>query len=316
MTKKRSQKAVDLSVNIGILKLANPVMVASGTFGGAFDNILDVDKLGAVIIKTVTLHPRKGNPPPRIVETPSGLVNSIGLENKGLDAFVKDELPRLSKYKTKLIISISGKNADEYIAIVEKLNNYDRIDALELNISCPNVSGGMDYGTNPELTESVVNAVKNISRFFVIAKLTPNVTDITKIASAAINGGADAISLINTIKALPVDWRKSSPRLGGITGGLSGPAIKTVALRFVWEVASRFNIPIIGIGGIADANDVLEFMCVGASAVQVGTANFVDCTVTEKILNELPLLLAKEGITDINSVIRSFKVKFDGSQCH
>lgn len=300
-------RRVDLSVRLGKLSLRNPIILASGTFGRSVTEVLDLDKLGGVVTKTVTLKPRRGNPPPRIVETPSGLLNSIGLENNGLDYFIKEELPLLRRFNTRLIVSIAGQR-DQYATIAQRLNDCRGIDALELNLSCPNIDrGGLDYGTKAAEVERIVQITRRVSRFPLIVKLTPNVTDICKIARGAINGGADILSLINTLKALAVDWRKRGPVLGGITGGLSGPAIKPLALRMVWEVASRFRIPIMGIGGIFNAEDVLEFICVGASAVQIGTANLVDCLTPIRILQTLPKLLLSEGIYRLRDLIHSFQ---------
>jgi len=305
----KKTKKIDLSCNVGCLHLANPIILASGTFGGLQDKIVDINKVGGIVTKTITLAPREGNLPPRIFETASGLLNSIGLENVGIDAFVKSVLPKISRYKTKIIISIAGKSPEEYTLIVKKLNGYRRLNAIEVNLSCPNIKGGLDTGTNPATVEKIVRAVKNVSNFPVITKLTPNVTDITKIAKAAIDGGTDILSMINTIKAMAVNWRTKKSMLGGITGGLSGPAIKPVALRCVWEVASKFAIPIIGIGGISSAEDILEFMCVGAQAVEIGTANFVDPNIATKMLADLPKLLASQNITCIKDAVRTFEPK-------
>jgi dihydroorotate dehydrogenase (NAD+) catalytic subunit len=298
---------VDLSIDVGPLKLTNPIIVASGTFGGDFDKVIKVDKLGAIVTKTITLEARIGNKPPRLVETPSGLINSIGLENKGLEEFLKEDLPKLSSYKTKIIVSIAGKNTDEYKQLAKGLSLEKCIDALELNLSCPNIEDGLDIGTNPQRLYETVRAVRENSHLPVIAKLTPNVTDIKPLAKSAIDGGADIISLINTIRAIAIDWRKRTPILGNVTGGLSGPAIKPIAERFVWEVVSNFSTPVIGIGGISNAEDVLEFICIGAQAVQIGTANFTDPTVTIKILEELPKLLLTFDIKDIKTMIGTFK---------
>lgn len=297
---------VDLSTSIGSLTLANPVLVASGTFGGVQDTVIDVGRLGGVVAKTVTMEPRKGNPPPRVWETPSGMLNSIGLDNKGLEGWIAKELPHYSAYACRLIVSVSGRTAEEYRDLVGRLDAFPRIDAFELNISCPNVSHGMDYGTDPSLTEKVVKISKAATKKLVIAKLTPNVTDVVKIADAALQGGADALSLVNTLKGIAIDWRKRRPALGGVTGGLSGPAIKPVALRMVWEVCGKFpKVPVVGIGGISNADDVLEFLVAGACAVQIGTASFVDVHAPLKAIDALPAKLESAGVRSIRELIGS-----------
>jgi dihydroorotate dehydrogenase (NAD+) catalytic subunit len=281
-------------------------MVASGTFGGIQDRVTDCDRLGAVVWKTVTMKPRKGNPPPRVVETASGMLNSIGLENRGLEGFLKEDLPRAAGYAAVLIVSVAGETVEEYGTLVKRLSAAKGIDAFELNISCPNVSHGLDFGTDPAQAEKVARLAKASTDRPVIVKLTPNVTDVTKTAGAALEGGADAVSLINTVKGMAVDWRKGAPVLGGKTGGLSGPAIKPVALRMVWEVCSAFpDAPVVGIGGIGCTDDVLEFLAAGASAVQIGTALFVDPNVCEKILDDLPAKMREAGVTRIADVIGS-----------
>ncbi len=306
--KSRRSSVPDLSASIGPLRLDNPILVASGTFGGIQDTVLDVDRLGGVVVKTVTMEPRKGNPPPRVWETPSGMLNSIGLENKGLEGFIAKDLPHVSRYRCRLIVSVSGRTAEEYGALVGRLSEFPRIDAFELNISCPNVSHGMDFGTDPALTEKAVRIAKSATNRPVIAKLTPNVTDVVTIADAALQGGADALSLVNTLKGMAIDWRKRRPCLGAGTGGLSGPAIKPVALRMVWEVCSRFpKVPVVGIGGISNADDALEFLVAGACAVQVGTANFTDVHAPLKILQDLLEKLASAGVRRVREVVGSIE---------
>ena len=296
--------AVDLSVTVGPLKLKNPLMVASGTFGGIQDVVMDCDRIGAIVLKTVTTNVRKGNAPPRVHETPSGMLNSIGLENKGLDGFIQDVLPRAMEYDTTLIVSVSGENIEDYGVLLRRLDEFKKIDAFELNISCPNVSGGLDYGTDPKLTEEVVKLAKASTDRPILAKLTPNVTDIVPIAEAAMNAGADALSLVNTLKGIAIDWRKRRPILGGVTGGLSGPAIKPVAIRAVWEICSALpDAPVVGIGGLSTLDDVLEIMVAGASAVQIGTALFVDANICEKILDALPGALAAAKVSRIRDLI-------------
>lgn len=300
----------DLAVSAGPLRLRNPVMVASGTVGGLFDLVLDFDRIGAVVLKTVTLKPRKGNAPPRIHETPSGMLNSIGLENKGLEGFLRKELPRAMEYKAALIVSVSGETVEEFGTLVRRLDRVRRIDAFELNISCPNVSRGLDFGTDPAQTEKVVRVSKSVTDRPVIAKLTPNVTDIAAVAGAALEGGADALSLVNTLKGIAIDWRRRRPVLGGVTGGLSGPAIKPVALRLVWEVCSLFpEAPVIGIGGVSTTDDVLEYLVAGACAVQIGTAGFVRPDAAGRIVDELPAKLTEAGVKRVRDLIGTCSVK-------
>ena len=307
---KSLSRPISTNVEIANLSLKNPIMVASGTFGGIFDRLIDINKLGGIVLKTVTLEPRKGNEPPRIAETSSGMLNSIGLENKGLEGFINDELQFYSKFDTRLVVNIAGKTIDEFAFMAKRLAEFKRIDAIELNISCPNVSGGLDFGTNPDHTKEVVRRVKESIQIPVIAKLTPNVTSVVEIAQAAVDGGADALSLVNTFKGMAVDWKKKEPKLGAITGGLSGPAIKPIALRIVWEVKCAIpHIPIIGIGGITTVDDALEFICAGATCVQIGTANFVDPSTTVKIIDELPFVLNGNNITDIKTLIGAISAK-------
>ena len=278
---------VDISVNIGKLKLKNPVMVASGTFGWGreYADYLDLNKLGAIVTKSITLQPRAGNPPPRIVETAAGMLNSIGLQNEGVAHFLKEDLPFLAKFDTPTIVNIAGETVEEYAELAALLSRVTTIKGLEVNISCPNVkSGGLAFGVDPELTKQVIAAVKKATSLPVIAKLTPNVTDITVIAKAAASAGADAISLINTLVGMSLDLETGQSRLGTLTGGLSGPAIKPVAVRMVYEVARSLMVPVIGIGGIMTGDDAVEFLLAGAKAVQVGTANFVDTEASLKVV--------------------------------
>ena len=260
-------------------------------------------RLGGIIPKTVTTSPRLGNPPPRTIETAGGMLNSIGLDNDGLNAFLEKHLPYLSTLGTALIVNIAGRNVDEFVAMAERLDEFPQIAVLELNISCPNVSGGVDFGTDPKLTADVVSRVRKACRFPVIAKLTPNVTAIGSIAHAAADAGADAVSLVNTFQGLAIDWRRRRPYLGGGFGGLSGPAIKPLALRAVWQVAQKVKVPIIGVGGIASLDDVLDYLVCGATAVQVGTANFYDPGTAERLVDELERLAEAEGWSDLSKVI-------------
>jgi dihydroorotate dehydrogenase (NAD+) catalytic subunit len=294
-----------LAVALNRLQLANPILVASGTFGYAreMQPFVSFAKLGGIIPKTVTPLPRMGNPPPRTIETPAGLLNSIGLDNDGLDVFLTKHLPFLLDLGTSLIVNIAGATIDEFVAMAARLDAFPRIAGLELNISCPNVSGGVDFGTDAALAADLVARVRAACRFPVIAKLTPNVTQIVPIAQAVAQAGADAVSLVNTFQGLAVDWRRRRPILGAGTGGLSGPAIKPLALRCVWQVARAVNVPIIGVGGIASLNDVMEYLVCGASAVQVGTANFYDPGVAARLVDELEELVAAEGWASLKAVI-------------
>lgn len=298
-----------LAVRLGRLSLRNPVLVASGTFGYAREMRAYVDyrQLGGIIPKTVTPQPRIGNPPPRTVETASGMLNSIGLDNDGLDAFIDTHLHNLLQLETAIIANIAGKNEAEFVEMARKLDAFEQIAAIELNVSCPNVSGGVDFGTDPALAQGVVAAVRSATRHPIIAKLTPNVTSIVTIAEAARAGGADAVSLVNTFQGMAIDWRRRKPILGNIIGGLSGPAIKPLALRCVYQVAQKVDIPIIGVGGIQSVDDVLEFLVAGATAIQVGTANFYNPTLAGQLATELSRLLDVEGCASVNDMIGSLK---------
>jgi dihydroorotate dehydrogenase (NAD+) catalytic subunit len=298
---------MDLSVRLGRLALKNPVLVASGTFGYAreFREIFDISCLGGIIPKTVTRNPRPGNPEPRTVETPSGMLNSIGLDNDGIDYFIRHHLPQLREIPTAIIANIAGRTCEEFVELAEILGKQQGLAAIELNISCPNVSGGVDFGINPESAAKVVRGVRNACDLPILAKLTPNVTDVVPIAQAAAENGADAVSLVNTFLGLAVNWRMRKPVLGGGTGGLSGPAIKPLALRIVWQVAKSVSVPIVGIGGIANMNDVLEFLVCGASAVQIGTANFYDPTATARLVRELPDALTTAGVSSVPELVGS-----------
>jgi dihydroorotate dehydrogenase (NAD+) catalytic subunit len=296
---------VQLDVQLGRLRLANPIMVASGTFGYAREmaGLVDLSRLGAILPKTITQQPRPGNPPPRTIETAAGMLNSIGLDNDGIEAFVERLLPYLASLKTAIVVSIAGKTCEEFVQMAARLEGVPRIDALELNVSCPNVSGGVDFGTDPRLCERVVAGVRKACSHPILAKLTPNVTDVTVIARAAEAGGADALSLINTCLGMAVNWRRRRPILGNVLGGLSGPAIKPIALRIVYQVAKAVKVPLVGIGGIAGIDDVMEFLVAGATAVQIGTANFYNPTVSMHILDALPAALAELGATSVAEVV-------------
>jgi dihydroorotate dehydrogenase (NAD+) catalytic subunit len=298
---------IDLTVRLGRLTLPNPILVASGTFGYAREmaGLVKLSRLGGMIPKTITRDPRAGNRPWRTVETAAGLLNSIGLDNDGIDAFCREHLPFLGGIGCPLIVSIAGANHDDFVFMAERLDKQPGITALELNISCPNVSGGVDFGTDPQMCGRLVGGVRQATSVPVIAKLTPNVTNIVPIAQAASEAGADAVSLINTVLGMAVNWRTRRPMLGNGLGGLSGPAIKPVALRCVHQVAQRLDVPIIGVGGIATLDDVMQFLVTGASAVQVGTANFYDPQVSMRLIDGLPAALASLNATRISHIVRS-----------
>lgn len=294
-----------LKVRLNRLELANPILVASGTFGYAREmaDYVPFEKLGGIIPKTITPQPRLGNPPPRTVETPSGMLNSIGLDNDGLETFISKHMEYLLGLGTAVIANIAGRTAEEFEQMAARLGEFRELAALELNISCPNVTGGVDYGTDPARAGDVVRRVRNACNLPVIAKLTPNVTDIAAIARASAEAGADAVSLVNTFLGVAIDWRKRRPVLGAGFGGLSGPAIKPLALRCVVQVARTVDVPVIGIGGIASINDVLEYLVAGATAVQIGTANFYNPTIAGRLVDELDAALAVEGCENVSDLI-------------
>jgi dihydroorotate dehydrogenase (NAD+) catalytic subunit len=294
----------------GSLILNNPICVASGTFGYAREmaGVIDLSRLGGIIPKTVTLTPRLGNPPPRTVETASGLLNSIGLDNDGIDEFLQNKLPYFKTLGTKIIVSIAVKNIEECPAWGEKLGFAQGIDAIELNVSCPNVSGGVDFAMEPKLCEKIVSTFRRVTTLPVLVKLSPNVGNIGEVAQGAEYGGADGISAVNTCLGLAVNWRQQCPRLGNGFGGLSGPAIKPIALRCVRQIFKAVKIPIFGIGGIETIDDVMDFFITGASAVQIGTANFYNPTATMQILNALPHALAELGTKNIAEIVGTLKL--------
>ncbi len=296
----------DLRVILGRLTLNNPILVASGTFGYAREmaGLVDFAKLGGLIPKTVTAQSRKGNPPPRTVETPCGLLNAIGLDNDGLDHFITHHLPYLRTLPTAVIANIAGKTTDEFREMATKLAPHAAcLAALELNLSCPNVAGGIDFATDPAVTRRIVRDCRDACPLPIIAKLTPNVTDVVAIAKAASDGGADAVSAVNTFVGMAIDWRRKKPVLGNVTGGLSGPAIKPLALRIVWQIAKAKAVPVIGVGGIANVDDVMEFLVAGASAVQLGTVNFYDPTAAERVVDALPAALAEIGAGSLREAV-------------
>lgn len=299
-----------LKVNIGNLEFKNPVFVASGTFGFGkeYSQYVDLNKLGAIMVKGLTLNPKEGNPPPRIYETPSGILNSVGLQNPGVDGFLKDELPFLKKFDTKIIVNIAGETIEEFVTMAQKLD-IDGVHALELNVSCPNVKeGGMAFGVNPNSIYEITKRVKYVTDKTVIVKLTPNVADIKIYAKAAEDGGADAVSLINTITGMAVDINSRKPIFKNIFAGLSGPAVKPIALKYVYEAKKAVSIPVIGMGGISSAEDAIEFMIVGATAVAVGTYNFINPTCTMDILEGIKKYMNKNNVSDINQIINSINV--------
>jgi len=297
--------AVDLAVQLGRLRLPNPILTASGTFGYAreMERIVDLSRLGGILPKTVTQTARAGNAPWRTVETAAGLLNSIGLDNDGIDAFIAHHLPYLKETGAPIIVSIAGRDEAEFVAMAARLGELPGVAAVELNISCPNVSGGVDFGADAERCRQLITAVRKDCGCPILAKLTPNVTRIGDIAKAAEDGGADAISAINTVLGMAVDWRRRQPMLGNGMGGLSGPAIKPVALRCVFQIRQAVSIPIVGIGGIATIDDVMEFIVAGASAVQLGTANYYDPTVSMKLLDALPGALAEAGVSRLADLV-------------
>ncbi len=295
-----------LKVDICGLELKNPVMTASGTFGYGeeFADVVDLNILGAIIVKGLSLEPSPGNKPPRVIETPCGMLNAIGLENIGIEAFIKKKIPFLKQFSTPVIVNIYGKSIEEYVLLASKINEIKEIAGIEVNISCPNVkAGGVAFGVDPEIAYTVVKAVREHTDKLLIVKLSPNVTDIAIIAESVEKAGADSLSLINTITGMAIDIETRMPKLANITGGLSGPAIKPVALRMVWQAVQAVDIPVIGIGGIVTAEDALEFLIAGATAVQIGTANFINPGATVDIIDGLKTYLVKNGIESIDEII-------------
>ena len=296
----------DLSVNIGNLKLSNPVMTASGTFGYGkeFEDFVDLEKIGGIIVKGTTLHRREGNPYPRMAETPMGMLNAVGLQNKGVDYFISEIYPQIKEIRTNMIVNVSGSAIEDYVQTAEKINALDAIPAIELNISCPNVKqGGMAFGVTAKGASEVVKAVREVYKKTLIVKLSPNVTDITEIACAVEGAGADSVSLINTLLGMAIDAEKRRPVLSTITGGMSGAAVKPIALRMVWQVSKAVNIPVVGLGGIMNWKDAVEFLLAGATAVQIGTANFIDPAITVKVAEGIDDYLNRHGFTSVKDII-------------
>jgi dihydroorotate dehydrogenase (NAD+) catalytic subunit len=303
---KKIKTKPDLSVNFAGIRLKNPVLTASGTFGYGeeFAEFVDLNRLGGVIVKGISLKPIKGNPPPRIWETPSGMLNAIGLENPGIDAFLRDKLPFLRRFDTAVIVNIFGYSLEEYVGVAERLDGVPGVAGLEVNISCPNVkAGGIAFGADVQASRALLSAVRRATKLPVIAKLSPNVTDITGFAAAARDAGCDGLSLINTLLGMAIDVRCRRPRLANCTGGLSGPAVRPVAVRMVWQAAKAVKLPIIGMGGIVTGEDALEFILAGASAVAVGTANFMNPRATLEVLSGIEAFLEEEGIARVADLI-------------
>lgn len=300
----------DLRVKIGSLELKNPVMTASGTFGYGkeFEDFINLEDLGGIIVKGTTLNHREGNAYPRMVETPSGMLNCVGLQNKGVDYFCNHIYPDIKDINTNMIVNVSGSTVEDYVATAERINELDKIPAIELNISCPNVkSGGMAFGVTCEGASEVVKAVRKVYKKTLIVKLSPNVTDIASIAKAVEASGADSVSLINTLMGMVIDIEKHIPMLSINTGGLSGPAIRPVAVRMVWQVAKAVKIPIVGLGGIVNAHDAIEFFMAGASAIEIGTANFIDPAVSIKVKNGINDWLDAHGCKSLLEIVGSLK---------
>lgn len=303
--------SIDLRIKIGPVTFQNPVWVASGTFGygDEFNKIFDINQLGAIVTKSITLKPRSGNKPPRIVETTGGMLNSIGLANIGLERFIEEKIPFYKNLTTKIIVNVAGSTENEYIEVVKQLTPFDEIAGFELNFSCPNVKeGGICFGVSPVMIENLTRTIRKITEKLLIVKLTPNVTDIASTGIAAEKGGADAVSLINTLVGMSIDIENFSPKLGNITGGLSGPAIKPIALAKIFEVYPRIKIPIIGMGGIMNYKDALEFFIAGATAIQIGTANFVEPSGSLKILKDLKNYCINKKYSSIYNIIGKLKV--------
>ena len=301
----------DLSVNIGKLNMANPVMTASGTFGYGleFEDFVDLEKIGGIIVKGTTFHHREGNPYPRMAETPMGMLNAVGLQNKGVHYFVDNIYPKIKDIKTNMIVNVSGSQIEDYAETARIINELDNIPAIELNISCPNVKqGGMAFGVTAKGAAEVVKAVRDVYNKTLIVKLSPNVTDITEIARAAEGAGADSVSLINTLLGMAIDAEKRKPILSTVTGGMSGAAVKPIALRMVWQVAKAVNIPVIGLGGIMNWKDAVEFMLAGATAIQIGTANFIDPAITVKVAEGINDYLDRHGYSSVRDIIGALEV--------
>ena len=301
----------DLSVNIGKLNLSNPVMTASGTFGYGleFQDFVDLEKIGGIIVKGTTLHHREGNPYPRMAETPMGMLNAVGLQNKGVHYFVDHIYPQIKDIRTNMIVNVSGSQVEDYAETASIINELENIPAIELNISCPNVKqGGMAFGVTAHGAAEVVSAVRKVYKKTLIVKLSPNVTDITEIARAVEGAGADSVSLINTLLGMAIDAEKRRPILSTVTGGMSGAAVKPIALRMVWQVAKAVNIPVVGLGGIMNWKDAVEFLLAGATAIQIGTANFIDPAITVKVAEGINDYLDRHGYSSVRNIIGALEI--------
>ena len=298
-------------IKIGQIDLKNPVMTASGTFGYGpeFEDFYDINILGGIVVKGTTGKARQGNPYPRMAETPSGMLNAVGLQNKGVDGFINDIYPKSKHYNTAILVNVSGSTVEEYIEVAEKINALEHIPGIELNISCPNVKeGGMAFGTSCPSAIAVTKAVREVYKKTLVVKLSPNVTDIAEMAKAVEGAGADGVSLINTLLGMAIDAEKRRPILSTVTGGLSGPAVKPVALRMVWQTYKAVKIPIIGLGGVMNATDAIEFMLAGASAIQIGTANFIDPAIGAKVVSGIEDYMERHGISDVTSLIETLQI--------
>ena len=306
----RAPSSVGLAVDFAGIRMQNPVLSASGTFGYAqeFESYLDLNRLGALVVKTITRLPRPGNPAPRIVETPAGMLNAIGLQNVGVDAFIAEKLPYLRTLTPPLIVNVAGESVEDFRELTKRIGDQEGVAGIELNVSCPNVAGGLDFSTDPKLTHQVVKAAREATHLPIIPKLSPNVTDIRTIARAAEEAGADAISLINTLVGMAIDVRTRRPKIANVTGGLSGPAIRPVAVRMVWQVAQAVRLPILGMGGIVTGEDAVEFLLAGATAVAVGTANFIDPTSAVKVIEGLHDYCTANGIAEVRQLVGGIQI--------
>lgn len=303
--------SIQTEIKIGQINLKNPVMTASGTFGYGpeFEDFYDINILGGIVVKGTTGKARQGNPYPRMAETPSGMLNAVGLQNKGVDGFINDIYPKIKHYNTAILVNVSGSTVEEYIEVAEKINTLEHILGIELNISCPNVKeGGMAFGTSCPSAIAVTKAVREVYKKTLIIKLSPNVTDIAEMAKAVEGAGADGVSLINTLLGMAIDAEKRRPILSTVTGGLSGPAVKPVALRMVWQTYKAVKIPIIGLGGIMNATDAIEFMLAGATAIQIGTANFIDPAIGPKVVSGIEDYMQRHSISEVTSLIGALQV--------
>ena len=306
----RATSGVNMAIEVAGIRMQNPLLTASGTFGYAqeFERYLDLNRLWGLVVKTITRLPRPGNPAPRITETPAGMLNAIGLQNVGIDVFIREKLPYLRTLAPPLIVNVAGESMEDFRELTKRISDQEGVAGIELNVSCPNVAGGLDFSTDPKLTYQVVKAAREATRLPLIPKLSPNVTDIRAIAKAAEEAGADGISLINTLVGMAIDVRTRRPKIANVTGGLSGPAIRPVAVRMVWQAARAVRLPIIGMGGIVSGEDAAEFLIAGATAVAVGTANFIDPTNAIKILAELEQYCLANGISDIRHLVGSLQL--------